>query len=618
MYRRRRFDAATLVVLCFVFLACTSATSTTKQTDLRSFVVRAAVAKDGVVVDDSVSPPPPVGGVVVDVTNAPPPPHGTTTTGNDACSGPHTDGAGLGTSSGGARSGGAGAEQPQPQPSVVAKAKKRKRRVVEEEDDEEDDEKVVASKLVRVPLGDLKPGKYCRGHPNNAAQCLNANGKRKLASFGYDHKEAFFCKTCAVNFTSGYLPMRDVKNRMCVVCEQTRPVFGMPDDDRATHCSKCKLNGMVDIISRMCVVCKKTQPAFGMPDDERSTHCKKCKLSGMVNIVSRKCVVCEQTVPSFGMSDDKRATHCSKCKLNDMVDIKHCKCVVCEQTQPFFGMPDDERATHCGKCKISGMVDMKNNMCVANGCKTRSHVHWAPYCAGCYAELHPDDTLVCAHNKTEAKIKLFLNDTLGAGITSVSDFNMMNVRGSRAVTWLGRYEIDFLLFGGRVAIACHGGQHRQDVAYFKKTAAEERANDVHKTVLQLDHDVSEVVVDQEDIWYDRFDWRALLTGMIAYAVTMRMMGIAVFIVARRNETDDRYAPHVDDMLKTRFADRIHEAFLESNERGLLTVIHRASGTRSLWRIPTPTEFSLARWPSDPDKLPMRMAEKTQSTLDRFI
>ena len=199
---RRRFDAATLVFVCFVFLSCTSATSTTKQTDLRSFVARAAVAKDGVVVNDLLPPPPPRVNVLVDVTNVPLPAHGTSTTANEAGSGPHTDGPSGGTSSGGGGSGPFVLPPLRPQPSVAVSAKgrgKRKRRVVEEHDDDAEDENVVASSstLERAPLGGLKPGFYCQGRPNNSAQCLNAQGKPKQACYGYDSKKTLFCTVLA-------------------------------------------------------------------------------------------------------------------------------------------------------------------------------------------------------------------------------------------------------------------------------------------------------------------------------------------------------------------------------------------------------------------------------------
>jgi hypothetical protein len=421
-----------------------------------------------------------------------------------------------------------------------------------------------------------------------------------------DDERATHCGPCKLD------GMVDIKNRKCVQCDTTQPVFGMPYDERATYCATCKLDGMVDIKNRMCVQCDTTQPVFGMPDDERATYCCACKLNGMVDIVNRMCVQCNKTVPVFGMSDDKRATHCGTCKLYGMVDIVNRMCVQCEVARPFFGMPDDKRATRCSQCKLEGMVDVMSKKCAVEGCPTHPSYPWAPYCAGCYADLYPDDPLVQAHNKTEAKIKAFLNDSLDAGISSLSTFNAMNVRGNRAPAWVRPYEFDFVILGERGIIHCDGGQHKRDVARFNTTAADQIENDVNKSALVLDRGFFEVRIDQDDAWRDRCDWRSLLTGMLAFGVTRKLAGEATCVVGRRDEADLSYGPYVDAMLQTPHADRIYEAFLTPNERDMLTVIHRASGARTHWRIPS--DFTLARWPEG-DAAPAAPAVPTQLTLE---
>ena len=42
-----------------------------------------------------------------------------------------------------------------------------------------------------------------------------------------------------------------------LLCGRARPYFGMPEDSRASCCSKCKLEGMVDIRNPKCSVCGK-------------------------------------------------------------------------------------------------------------------------------------------------------------------------------------------------------------------------------------------------------------------------------------------------------------------------------------------------------------------------
>jgi hypothetical protein len=69
---------------------------------------------------------------------------------------------------------------------------------------------------------------------------------------------------------------------------------------------------------------------------------------------------------------------------------------------------------------------------------------------------------------------------------------------------------------------------------------------------------------------------------------------------------------VDPPRQTPHADRVYEAFLTPNERDMLTVIHRATGARTHWRIPL--DFKLARWP-DGDAAPAAPAVPTQLTLE---
>ena len=371
---------------------------------------------------------------------------------------------------------------------------------------------------------------------------------------------------------------------------------------------------MTDIVSRMCIICRKHQPCFGMPDDSWATRCEKCKDPNMIDIRNSMCVSCGLTRPTFGMPDDPKATRCVGCKLGGMININDSMCEVCGLKKPCFGMPDDKRAARCENCKSPDMVDVTHRTCVREGCHTRVNSAWAPYCAGCYAELHPDDPIVQAHNKTEEKIKIFLNETLDAGISSLSTFNAMNVRGRRAPAWLGiHYEIDFLILNGRGIIHCDGGQHKRDIAFFaNNTAVVQIAKDVQNSVNALNNIKFEVRIDQADVWSDRCDWRKLLTGMLGFGVTRKLAGEATCVVGRRDEGDLSYGPYVEAMLQTQHAERVYEAFLTPNERDMLTVIHRASGTRAHWRIPS--DFTLARWP-DGDAAPAAPTAPTQLTLE---
>ena len=146
-------------------------------------------------------------------------------------------------------------------------------------------------------------------------------------------------------------------SRVCQ-CRKRRPHFGFPGDAKATCCSKCKSDGMVDITKCKC---GRAVPHFGYPGDSKATCCSKCKLDGMVDIKHPKCK-CGKVEPCFGYPSDSKATCCSRCKLDGMVDIKNPKCE-CGRAQPYFAYLGDSRATCCSKCKLDGMVDRRHAKC---------------------------------------------------------------------------------------------------------------------------------------------------------------------------------------------------------------------------------------------------------------
>jgi hypothetical protein len=470
-----------------------------------------------------------------------------------------------------------------------------------------------------IPPG-MKPGLYCKGRPEGALECLNAKGNRTRASYGYTNKQAFFCRHCADEFCIGFEPMHDVKNPKCIVdgC-QKNPCYGANEGMRATHCaSHGKALCMKNVVSTTCIAdgCQK-QPSYGADSNKPATHCAAHgKPLGMTDVSNRKCIAdgCQKH-PCYGANPDKPATHCAAHgKPLGMTDVSNSKCIVDEcKTRPCYGAKPDMPATHCAEHgKPLGLTDVSSTKCIMAGCFAQSNSAWRPYCAGCYADLHPDDPLVVAHNKTEAKVKMFLNESLDAGISSVSTFNATNVRGNRAPAWMRRYEFDFVIFGERGIIHCDGGQHKRDVPGFRTTAAGQIENDVNKSVLVLERGLFESRLDQYDTWKDRCDWRKLLTGMLAFGVTRKLAGEATCVVGRRDEADLSYGPYVDAMLQTPHAARAYEAFLTPNERDMLTVIHCASGARTHWRIPS--DFTLARWP-DGDAAPSAPAVPTQLTIE---
>jgi very-short-patch-repair endonuclease len=282
----------------------------------------------------------------------------------------------------------------------------------------------------------------------------------------------------------------------------------------------------------------------------------------MKNVVSKMCILCGETIPTYGFDPTKQATHCSKCSLHGMIDVKNKKCILCGKTQPTYGFDKTKPAMHCSKCSLPGMKDVNSKMCILCGGKQPT---WGEHCAPCFAELNPDDPLVLAHNKTEEKVKLYLN-SMGAGIGRESTFNMMNVRGTRSPEWLDKRELDFVLFQNRINLEVDGIQHKKDVKRFRNAAAEEQQNDFEKTELAMAHSMSVIRIDQEDIWKDRMDWRALLKAAMSFALSI---DAPVCVTLRRDEGDLSYDPFLDKMMASTYAAAVYEIFLTANESGKL-------------------------------------------------
>ena len=401
-------------------------------------------------------------------------------------------------------------------------------------------------------------------------------GKSSYPIFGFEGDARATC--CASCKRDG---MKDIKTRRCD-CGKSRPTFGFEGDARATCCKACKRDGMVDIKSRRCN-CGDSRPTFGFEGDARATCCAACKRDGMVDVVSRKCE-CGKSKPNFGFEGDVRATCCAACKRDGMVDVVSRKCE-CGKSKPTFGFEGDARATCCAACKRDGMVDIMSRRCARETCNvivSRSST-WFPYCAGCYAKLHPDDPLVVARFKTEEKIFLFFRGSLGGG-----DSIGRNLRGVRAPSWVGSYELDFLTSSpGAVNIECDGEQHFRLVEVFQNTADGGVQRDIEKTTLAFTNGVSVVRIVQTDVWSDRFDWRALIRAMLSFAANAARSGCPAVLFGASDATDVRYTRHATALEGT-VAKRAYLAWMETSEVMALRCLE--TDERMYWR--SSPDFSL--------------------------
>ena len=76
--------------------------------------------------------------------------------------------------------------------------------------------------------------------------------------------------------------------QLCIVCKYVRASFGF-SNGKKTHCGTCKEEGMEVLTREKCEICNETFPSFGIPGDEKATRCMKCKTPEMINLTGKRC-----------------------------------------------------------------------------------------------------------------------------------------------------------------------------------------------------------------------------------------------------------------------------------------------------------------------------------------
>ena len=209
--------------------------------------------------------------------------------------------------------------------------------------------------------------------------------------------------------------MIDIKNTRCV-CGKASPTYGLITNKNRTCCKECKTTDMIDIMHIRCL-CKKSQPVFGLITDEKPTCCAKCKKENMINIKDKRCI-CNEGFPIYGLITDKIATCCPKCKTKDMVNIKTKKCL-CGKNIPSFGYENDKTETCCTLCKKEDMIDIKHKRCQSNYltddkkfyCAHFENRKYDGHCTHCFSNLFPNDprTKMINKNSKEIIVRNFIN-----------------------------------------------------------------------------------------------------------------------------------------------------------------------------------------------------------------
>ena len=83
--------------------------------------------------------------------------------------------------------------------------------------------------------------------------------------------------------------MINVKNKKCIDCNKTLPIYNFAGETKATHCKACKSDDMIDMNNRKCTECP-SRTLYGFTG-QRSITCAKHKTAGMLSNPNKKCKI---------------------------------------------------------------------------------------------------------------------------------------------------------------------------------------------------------------------------------------------------------------------------------------------------------------------------------------
>lgn len=177
------------------------------------------------------------------------------------------------------------------------------------------------------------------------------------ASFNFpDQSKPLYCKTHSEN---GMVNLNNKNSKKCSGCNLKQPSYGFIDG-KATHCSKCATDDMVDVVSNLCTDEKCQKNATYGIIGSKATKCKHHSISGMVDVKNAKCKLCDKQ-PTFGKRT--KATHCWQHKDDDMKDVRH-STELCRECPSRASYSIGDKPTHCTKHKTDGMKDIVSTMCL--------------------------------------------------------------------------------------------------------------------------------------------------------------------------------------------------------------------------------------------------------------
>lgn len=215
-------------------------------------------------------------------------------------------------------------------------------------------EKIAEKTTVKRPNNNMK---YCQHRDENNVQCT------RYSMYGYKCGKREYCSDHKL------VDMLNISSPLCMdkKCKQ-RASFAPPGEKKPQYCGDHQKPGNVNVRAKMCQVCNETQAAYGSPG-KPATHCTDCKLAGMINGKSRHCLECAKedvaTIASYGY-EGKHPECCLKHKLDGMFDRKNIRCTFVDPNtkkcihMATYGL-EGNNPTHCARHRSDHMVKLLGN-----------------------------------------------------------------------------------------------------------------------------------------------------------------------------------------------------------------------------------------------------------------
>lgn len=190
------------------------------------------------------------------------------------------------------------------------------------------------------------------------------------------------------------------------ICGSATPTFGNKGDERASCCSKCKKETMIDLRDNKCKECTK-RASYGL-EGGKKLYCTEHKKEKMIDLSNPRCKEPDCKITATFGSEEKKPLYCFEHKKEGMFDVKGLKCkekdckvrptygtiwmkplyckehtkeglinVVTKRCKvkdcdkiPTYGL-EKGKAVVCFEHKEEGMFDVKHDTCAIKDCNTR-------------------------------------------------------------------------------------------------------------------------------------------------------------------------------------------------------------------------------------------------------